>query len=55
MDIGKMFVVEEYFDGKLVKEHEFFTYEGACAFYEHMFKMTKNTYYVRYAFRGITL
>ena len=55
MDIGKMFIVEEYFDGKLVKEHEFFTYERAYAFYERMFKLTKNTYYVRYAFRGITL
>lgn len=55
MGIEKMFVVEEYFDGKLVKEHEFFTHERACAFYERMFKLTKNTYYVRYAFRGITL
>lgn len=48
-----MFIIEEYFDGKLVKEHEFFTYEGAMSFYEHAFNLTKNTYFIRYKFKGV--
>lgn len=51
--IEKMFIIEEYFDGKLVKEHEFFTYERAMSFYEHAFNLTKNTYFVRYKFKGV--
>lgn len=48
-----MFIIEEYFDGQLVKEHEFFTYEGAMYFYERVSNLTKNTYFVRYKFRGV--
>lgn len=48
-----MFIVEEYFDGKLVEEHKFFTSERALAFYERVFKLTKNTYFVRYYYRGL--
>ena len=46
MGIEKMFIVEEYFDGELVKEHKFFTSERA-------FELTKNTYFVRYYYRGL--
>lgn len=48
-----MYVVEEYFDGKLVKEYKFFVYERAYDFYQRMFEATKRTYYVRYKFRGL--
>lgn len=53
MDTEKMFIVDEYFDGKLVKEHKFFTSEKALAFYERAFDLTKNTYFVRYYYRGL--
>jgi hypothetical protein len=48
-----MFIVEEYFDGELVKEHKFFTSERALAFFERAFELTKNTYFVRYYYRGL--
>lgn len=53
MDTEKMFIVEEYFDGNLVEEHKFFTSERALAFYERAFELTKNTYFVRYYYRGL--
>lgn len=53
MVIGKMFIVDEYFDGELVEEHKFFTSERAIAFYERAFNLTKNTYFVRYEYRGL--
>lgn len=53
MGIGKMFIVDEYFDGELVEEHKFFTSEKAIAFYERAFNLTKNTYFVRYYYRGL--
>lgn len=53
MGIEKMFIVEEYFDGELVKEHKFFTSERALVFFERAFELTKNTYFVRYYYRGL--
>lgn len=47
-----MFIVDEYFDGKLVNEHKFFTSEGAIKFYERAFELTKKTYFIRYEYRG---
>lgn len=52
MGIESVFIVDEYFDGKLVNEHKFFTSEGAIKFYERAFELTKKTYFVRYEYRG---
>lgn len=53
MVLESMYAVDEYFDGELVEEHLFLTYEKAYAFYDLMFNKTKSTYFVRYEYRGL--